>query len=290
MRLLRLKTRHKIALAAGASALIGAGRRIAGLDMIVEATRADLHWRLDLREGIDLAIYLFGQFEAATFRLYRRHVKPGSVVLDIGANIGAHTLPLAALAGPHGQVFAFEPTAYAYAKLCANIALNPELGDRIKPEQMILAATDSGGGPIPATIPSSWPLFREPTRHALHGGVQKSTDGARMGTLDEYLAERKIEQVDFVKLDVDGHECAVLEGAVRTLARFKPVVAFEIAPYALAENGRSLAELMEHFLTLGYRLVGERDGKPLPDAATLDKALVPGTSMNVTAQPNRRGH
>jgi FkbM family methyltransferase len=56
-------------------------------------------------------------------------VKPGNAVLDIGRNIGAHTLPLAHLVGPHGRVIAFEPTAYAIRKMRANIALNAGLGE-----------------------------------------------------------------------------------------------------------------------------------------------------------------
>jgi FkbM family methyltransferase len=283
MRSLRLTTRHKIALAASASLVICAARRMAGLGTMVEVVRAGLRWKLDLREGIDLAIYLFGRFERATFRRYRRHVKPGSIVLDIGANIGAHTLPLALLAGPQGRVFAFEPTGYAYSKLTANIACNPQLEARIRTEQMMLTASDTEQ--IPETVASSWPLFSDPARHALHRGVSKSTAGARTGTLDMYVREHSIERVDFVKLDVDGHECSVLAGALRTLQRCTPVIAFEIAPYALEEHGGSLGELMGQLTSLGYLLVNEGDDTPLPDAVTLGKMLAPGTSINVVGRP-----
>ena len=57
-------------------------------------------WELDLREGIDFAIYLQGGFEPAALAGGVGVVKPGSVALDIGANIGSHTLPLAQIVGP----------------------------------------------------------------------------------------------------------------------------------------------------------------------------------------------
>lgn len=285
MRSLHVKTRHKIALASAASALICRGRSLVGLGTVVDTVRAGFRWRLDLREGIDLAIYVLGQFERNTIRQYRRHVTNGAVVLDIGANVGAHTLPLARFAGPRGQVFAFEPTHYAYAKLCANLSLNPDLQVRVRVEQIMLTA--SGADAIPESISSSWPLFDSPGRHTLHGGVARSTDGARIATLDSYVEQQGIRRVDFVKLDVDGHECAVLDGAAETLKQFKPIIAFEIAPYALEEHGTSLADLLGGLRQHGYVLTHEDGSRPLPDAASLGRMLAPGTSINALALPGR---
>ena len=76
---------------------------------------------------IDFAIYLGGMFERNTALALRKLVRPSSLVLDIGANIGAHTLRLANLVGSSGRVFAFEPTDFAYSKLQANLDLNPAL-------------------------------------------------------------------------------------------------------------------------------------------------------------------
>ena len=257
-RSLVLKTRDKIALASIASRFICGSRRLMGLAAVVETTRAGHRWQLDLREGIDLAIYLLGHFEKRSFQQYSRYVKDGSIALDIGANVGAHTLPLAGLVGPRGQVVAFEPTRYAHSKLCANLSLNPVLQARVRPEQLMLGASDTAT--IPTAVPSSWPLSKEPSRHALHGGVARSTEGARVCTLDSYLARHGIGRVDFVKLDVDGHECSVLDGATHMLTQLKPVILFEIAPYALEENGASLTGFLDRFRQHGYALVRE-DGK-----------------------------
>ena len=91
--------------------------------MQAEFKRGGLRWMLDLDEGIDFSIFLLGSFEPDAVRCFEKRIKPGDVVLDICANIGAHTLRLARLVGSSGRVLAFEPTIYAYAKLRSNLEL-----------------------------------------------------------------------------------------------------------------------------------------------------------------------
>src|ERR1700730_18469952 len=105
-----LKTTHKIAIATIASKGVLFTRRLVGLGSTADVSRRGIRWRLDLREGIDFSIYLLGSFAPSTVRTYAGLVESGDVVLDIGANIGAHTLPLARLVGPAGRVVAFDPT------------------------------------------------------------------------------------------------------------------------------------------------------------------------------------
>src|SRR5262245_26854893 len=127
-----LKTKTKIRAAGSLSRGIGAIRRLAGLtENVVTVRRRGLWWHLDLREAIDFAIYLFGAWEGSTVRRYQKVIQPRMVALDIGANIGAHTLPMSQLVGPAGQVYSFEPTLYAFEKLQKNLSLNRDLASRI---------------------------------------------------------------------------------------------------------------------------------------------------------------
>ena len=185
----------------------------------VQVERGGLNWELDLSEGIDLAIYLFGAFEWSTVRACQRLVKPGDVVLDIGANIGAHTLNLARCVGPTGRVIAFEPTRYAYNKQHRNIELNPQLAPRIVARQVMLTESD-GAEPAPAVF-SAWPLESGGELHHHHLGRPETTEGAEAHSLDSVLAALGIDRVDFIKLDVDGFECDVLGGASETLSRLQ---------------------------------------------------------------------
>ena len=85
------------------------------------------------QKGVDLSIYVFGCFEEETAKALKRIISEDNYVLDIGANIGAHTLPIAAMLGKKGKVLAVEPTKFAFDKLKINLALNENLSHFVKP-------------------------------------------------------------------------------------------------------------------------------------------------------------
>src|SRR2546423_1295891 len=120
-----LKTSHKILIARLLNWIVTGARKLVGLGPQVTVIRQGVKWTLDLNEGIDFSIWLLGGFEPQTLRQYEKLVKPGSTVIDIGANVGAHTLPFARLVGKSGRVVAFEPTKWAIGKLKRNLELNP---------------------------------------------------------------------------------------------------------------------------------------------------------------------
>ena len=133
-----IKTKHKILLARLIQTPIIILRKAIGLSTRIKANRASICWHLDLHEGIDFAIYLTGRFEPETVTTMASLIKSGDVVLDIGANIGAHTLSMARMVGKEGKVIAFEPTKYAFDKLVANTTLNPKFAvkDYTKPDHV----------------------------------------------------------------------------------------------------------------------------------------------------------
>lgn len=284
-----MKTRTKILIAAALSRIVRAVRRMAGKGAVAEVTRGGLRWRLDLREGIDFSIYLLGAFEPVTVAACARLIKPGDTILDIGANIGALTLPMARAAGAGGKVYAFEPTAYAFAKLRANLALNPDMAVHVVAAQIML--TDNHDA-VSEPIYSSWPLDggaqNEKPLHNKHGGSAESTAGARPVRLDDYVAAEGIARIDFIKLDVDGFECHVLGGARHTLIKHKPIILMELAPYCLVERRRTLDELLGLLSGAGYRLYHLDGTTPVTDAAhCLIHPIADGASVNVIAKPQR---
>lgn len=279
-----LATKYKVLLAGAAAAPIIAANRLVGRGPVVEVKRGGVHWRLDLHEGIDFAIYLLGMFERSTVKTYERMVRAGDTVLDIGANVGAHALHLARFVGPNGKVVCFEPTAWAIEKLRTNIALNPSLASRLVPEQIMLI--DSVDKPADPALFSSWPLGASPDLHAKHRGRFQSTAGARATTLDAYVTEARLSRVDVVKMDVDGHECGVLRGAVDTLRKHRPSMVMELAPYQLEETGHSVDEMIEILRSVGYGIFEMSSGSPLPmNGRSLRELVADGRSMNVIARP-----
>jgi FkbM family methyltransferase len=278
-----MKTKYKIAIAKTAYHTISAFRRLTGAGDEAIVVRNGIRYCLDLSEGIDLAIYLQGQFEPSTAAACARNVKSGQRILDIGANIGAHTLNLARLVGESGAVLAFEPTQYAFGKLQRNLSLNPELSGRVTARQCFLGPSDHAAAPV--SIYSSWPLSGGENLHGEHLGASMSTAGVVTRSVDEVLGEQGNPAIDFVKLDVDGYECDVLEGARGMMARNKPIFVMELAPYVLHERGASLQKLLSYFIPLGYRIHREDNDAPLPaDADRLASLIGGGASWNVIAR------
>jgi FkbM family methyltransferase len=278
-----LKTTHKIALARFAYRTIGFARGLVGLGDQVEVARDGLRYDLDLSQAIDLTIFVLGRFEASTVAALRRYVKPGATVLDIGANIGPHTLQLARLVGASGRVLSFEPTDFAFAKLRRNLQVNPQIAGQVTALQYFLTAGD--GNTLPHSVYSSWALPRSPEAHEKHLGLPMATAGARGAALDCVLAEQGVERVDLVKLDVDGFECDVLAGASNMIRRDRPTFVMEIMPYGLVEQGASLEQFLNFFLPFGYRLYDERTEAALPsDAKALERMIGEGASINVIAR------
>jgi len=275
-----LKTAQKIAIARVLSSMVLGLRRLLGKSAGATVRRGGLCWKLDLTEGIDFSIYFLGGFEPRTLRLYSRWVKPGDTVLDIGANIGAHTLPLAQLAGPGGRVIAFEPTTYAVQKLRANIGLNPTISNRIVVCQVMLVA--SSDAMLASELYSSWPLVTGRSElHPQHGGRLMETTGAAVKTLDQAVKELAIEKVSFIKVDVDGNENSVLAGGNETVQAHRPAILMELSPYLSQTGCNDFEQMLRRLGMLNYRLTDADTGKDLPlDAALLGRLIPTGGTRN----------
>lgn len=257
-------------------------RRFGGRGMQVECRRLGVRWNLDLDEGIDLSIYLFGAYEPRTLSVYSRVIRPGDVVFDIGANIGAHTLHFARLIGEKGRVYAFEPTDFAVAKLQGNLRLNPKLAARVSVHQCFLVAEAAAA--LPAAVFSSWPIARKHRDlDPEHLGKPKSLAAAHAITADAFVRKANIEHIDFVKLDVDGHELTVLRGFADTLRRFRPAMIIELAPFVFeGEKAHEFDDLITFLVGLGYEFRNAQTGRPVQANADALRRLIPhGSGLNV---------
>ena len=215
-----MKTTHKIAGARAMYRVVRAGRAMLGRTDRDVVVRGGINYELDLSQGIDFAIYLGNIYERQTKAALRQLVSPGSLVLDIGANIGAHTLHLAQLVGPNGRVIAFEPTDYAFRKLGRNLELNPELKSRVTACHCFLTAHDEDR--VPQAIYSSWPLAREAGLHAKHLGREMRAEAARARSLDSVLSElgiAKCSSSNSTSMDLNATFCAAQPRCSATSAR-----------------------------------------------------------------------
>ena len=160
------------------------------------------------------------------------------------------------------MVVAFEPTKYAFAKLLRNAALNPGLAAHITACQMMLVAGDADT--LPDAIYSSWPLESSSDLHEAHHGRLMPTEGATVSTLDQQVDRLGLHKVDFIKLDVDGNEFDVLSGGQQTLARFKPTLMMELAPYVYDRHPQKFDDMLKLLWDAGYAVSDVSNGRALP--------------------------
>jgi len=260
-------------------------RRVLGQDMRTTVTRRGIRWALDLDEGIDLSIYLLGAYEPRTLKAFERLIKPGAVIFDIGANVGAHSLHFARLTGPSGLVYAFEPTDFACAKLRKNLSLNSAFADRVSIQQSFLVANRSVNAP--ATVAASWPVTSTTGDvNGWHGRAESITQAMAI-TADDFCAQAGIKRIDFVKLDVDGHEWAVLQGFRESLIRFRPIIVVEIAPFIYAgDKTHEFDDFICFLAKLGYDFTNANTGRSVPsNAVDLRRIITPGGGINALLTP-----
>ena len=109
-----------------------------------------------------------------------------------------------------------------------------------------------------------------------------NTNGVVAMTLDQAVKQLHIEKIDFIKLDVDGHEYSVLNGGKETLFSHRPPILMELAPYLFDPEFREFEKIVELFTELEYSLLDADTGKPLPMDADKLRAIIPvGGSKNV---------
>jgi FkbM family methyltransferase len=221
--------------------------------------RDGIKFEVDLSEGIELSMFLFGRFQSHITRNPYLNVRPDAVVLDVGANVGLMTLQFANMA-PVGRVYAFEPTHYALERLLRNISLNPGMSDRITVLNAFVSEKSHDAPSI--TAYSSWKVDgqRSASDHPVHLGTPKDAAGVPAVSLDDFIEKQGISHVDLVKIDTDGHEYEVLRGARTTIAKFRPKIIFEIGLYVLDEKSIDFNFYFNYFTDLKYKLVDTKTG------------------------------
>ncbi|SEG91639.1 methyltransferase, FkbM family [Nonomuraea solani] len=178
-------------------------------------------------------------------------VRPGAVCFDIGAAYGMYTYPLARLAGPAGQVHGFEPLPVPYRILEAGLRAAGARNVRVTN-----AALGSSSGWERLVLPYRFGLPIHGWAH-LEKGLRRpggKTLEVAVHTVDGVCELRELSRVDFMKLDVEGAELDVLDGAAWTIEQHRPALLLEIEERHLGKYGRSAGEVAGSLLDRGYHM------------------------------------
>ncbi|MBC5809637.1 MAG: FkbM family methyltransferase [Candidatus Eremiobacteraeota bacterium] len=220
----------------------------------------------------DLAIarpVLVDAYELAEARFIEHTVREGDLAVDVGANLGFHALHMAKLVGPAGRVLAFEPLGYLGDALSASVAENG-FSERVEVRREALSDCAEEA------------VLRHAPRTANFGGAHlarsatpeifQTDERVPCVPLDDVLGERRCA---FIKMDVEGAESRVVNGARRTLERDRPAILSELHETQLrAVSGCGANDLIAQLRELGYRCLHLRaDGTPGDEIATFSSTV-----------------
>jgi len=215
------------------------------------------------------SIAAYGEFSEGEAAMFSQLVGQGNVVVEAGANIGAHTVHLAKLVGEQGAIFAFEPQRIVFQTLCANIALN-QLVNVVTRQQGL--GREFGEMVLPNVDPRVENNF---------GGLSLLPDGVgeRVGivTIDSLGLQR----CNLIKVDVEGMEEEVIAGAVNTIAKFRPLL------YLENDRVEKSASLIRFLQSLSYRVWWHITPLYNPDNFLKNAENIFGgvVSINILCQP-----
>ena len=202
-------------------------------------------------------------------------IRQDAIICDVGANIGIYSLSYASLY-PQARIYAFEPHPDTYDLLMRSVQLNGALAERVHPFNVGLSEA-KGRARLSVPVPTQHPRY-DPQRNqincglfSLHGhGTQRVS--CQVTTLDEFVAGHRLPHVEFMKIDVEGHEYEVLKGGERTIRTYRPVLYLEYNELTKALSRYHEDAFEMFFRRHRYRVYGvqygwARDLKPLPTLA-----------------------
>ncbi len=203
---------------------------------------------LNLHGYIDTQIINRGVFESRSTEICNQLIKPGDVVIDVGANIGYYTIMFSELVGKKGHVYAFEPTKHFRTVLKENLDLN-------NTENITILDYGLSNKDMTADIdigPSS------ATMHSPEGYDEVvSHEKITLKTFNDFVKVSNITQIDFIKIDVDGHEPYFFDGAWDALASYDVIILFEISHLHYLEAGVTAWDFYEKLISKGYNIFHE---------------------------------
>ncbi len=194
-----------------------------------------------------------------------------SVFIDVGAHVGLYALPVSRTLAPGGEVFAFEPSESNYRYLVRHVKYNGI--DNIRAYSLVIGDASK----------ESVRFYEHVKGGSGLGGLTRRTKRAsdqfveldrRQVSLDEFCEEHGVAP-DVIKIDVEGAEYLVLEGARRTLAMHRPTMFLSLHPAQLESLGHSVRAVESLLASLGYSVLST-DGNPVEEVGSGEYLCVAG--------------
>lgn len=230
-----------------------------------QPVRLILNWHKNLKLQIFTnsetakSVFIEGVFERSTFYFLSRFLKPGMVFIDVGANFGLYTLFASKKVGGKGFVYAFEPSLREFTRLKENLKLNRLRN--VKAYRQALANCRAKAALKVAVYPydghNSLGSFGYQTTKIDHQEIVITN------TLDQIMARVKLKKIDMIKIDVEGAEMSVLEGAKKTIQALRPSLIIELSDRTLIKQSAGSGMVWEFLKSLSYTIYSfnQKNGK-----------------------------
>jgi FkbM family methyltransferase len=236
-----------------------------------------LRLRLNLGNELSRSLFVDGCYDANEFAFLETILQPGMYFMDIGAHEGLYTLFAAQCVGHDGQVWSFEPSSREQATLVRNVNRNRLANVSVLP--VALAEADGNGE---LTIASDVRSGYNTLGAVCEGVSVDQSEAVPLRSLDSVAAEKLLNRLDVVKIDAEGAEMRIIQGASRVLREFRPTLLFEAQDNSLRQQGGSLNGLMAAVRSHDYRIYAFDPDTGLPTAE-------PGPEdLNLVAIPRER--
>ncbi|GCE62133.1 FkbM family methyltransferase [Microcystis aeruginosa] len=208
-----------------------------------------------------------GDWFEAEMELWRTQIRPDMTVIDVGANVGVYTFSAAQRVGETGKVIAIEPF-----KACVNCLQETSRINQLPWVKIYEAAASDHCGSAKLSLHNASEL-NEVISDNSPSSDSANTVTIQCLTLDSLIETENLTRVDWLKIDAEGHEIKVLQGAERLLTEFKPNIIYENIAGAHGSNGA----IMEYIQAKGYQVYSYRpyiqELVPVTDANQLNSQL-----------------
>lgn len=213
---------------------------------VISSYDQNLKIQLDLDEWIQKQIFFLGFFDEKGILFIKKHLKPGDVFVDIGANIGCYTLLASKIVGKQGKVFAFEPIESVFLRLQYNIKLNNQTNIVLEKKAIF-----ENSGTLKLYLASSDNKGRSSIleQDSENGNVE-NVDAV---SIDDYLANHIIDQLNLIKIDIEGAELYALKGMKNTIRKFRPIILAEVSEDVLKNSTINTNEILDFFNEFNYQ-------------------------------------
>lgn len=230
--------------------------RVYPKNSVRKVIRNGVKYELDISDYMEWLVF-YGIRAEPRDSLYQL-LKEGDVVFDVGANIGEVTFGMSKRVGNLGMIHSFEPEPFIFSRISRNLSLNSfnniclnnvALGD--KEQELFLKAQveNNRGG----------------TRINMYS---REGEKVKVTTLDFYVKQNALKKLDLIKVDVEGFEMKVLQGAQEVLQKFKPLLFIEVNDNNLKEQSDSAQSLIEFLFKMGYTKIEHSENKTVVTTST----------------------